>query len=132
MKKAVKQAKPTFYKKWWFWFIVIVFVIAVVVSSGTNNPNGTNTSSEPKTKEELLEEKLGFVESITACELYGKRQYSDFKIHSVLGKIAQEVVDDDTWFIKYTVDANGRENLVMECSVTGTTESPQVKNFIVY
>lgn len=129
MKKAVKQAKPTFYKKWWFWFIVIVFVMALCVSSYQND---TNTSSEPKTKEELLEEKLGFVESITACELYGKRQYSDFKIHSVLGKIAQEVVDDDTWFIKYTVDANGRENLVMECSVTGTTDNPQVKNFIVY
>lgn len=83
-------------------------------------------------REEALEKKLGIVESMTACQQYGERNYSGFKMHSILGKIAEYASDDDTWFLKYTVDADGRKNMTMECSVTGTSANPAVKSFMIY
>lgn len=83
-------------------------------------------------REEALESKLGVIEAMTACEQYGKQNYRNFKMHSVLGKIAEYASDDDTWFLKYKVDADGYEQLTMECYVTGTSDSPIVKQFTVY
>lgn len=83
-------------------------------------------------RDAALEAKLGIVESMTACQQYGKANYSGFNMHSVAGKIAEYAKDDNTWFLKYKVDANGYENLTMECSVTGTTASPVVESFVVY
>lgn len=83
-------------------------------------------------KKAALEEKLGVAEAMTACEMYGKRTHRDFDMHSVLGQIAQEAKDENTWFLKYTVDADGYEGLTMECYVTGTSAAPEVTDFIVY
>lgn len=83
-------------------------------------------------RNEALEKKLGVAEAMTACKLYGERNYRDFKLHSILGKIAEYASDDDTWFLKYTVDANGYNDLTMECHVTGTSESPVVEGFSIY
>lgn len=83
-------------------------------------------------REEALEKKLGIAESMTACQQYGNRNYRDFKMHSILGKIAEYASDDDTWFLKYKVDANGYSDLTMECSVTGSSQSPVVKSFTIY
>lgn len=85
-----------------------------------------------KARQEALEAKLGIVEAMTACEQYGKQNYRDFDMHSILGKIAENASDDDTWFLKYTVDADGYEDLTMECYVTGTSDNPVVKQYNVY
>lgn len=94
--------------------------------------SAVNTVQEAEKKKEALETKLGSVEAMTACEQYGKRNHREFKLHSILGKITEEAKDDNTWFMKYKVDADGYENLTMECSVTGTTANPEVISFIVY
>ena len=83
-------------------------------------------------KKAALEEKLGVSEAMTACQMYGKRTHRDFDMHSVLGQIAQEAKDENTWYLKYTVDADGYEGLTMECYVTGTSAAPEVTDFIVY
>lgn len=94
--------------------------------------SAVSADKEKEANEASLEEKLSIVESMTACERYGEQNYRDFKIHSILGKIAEYASDDDTWLLKYTVDADGYKDLTMECYVTGTTANPQVENFIVY
>ena len=113
----------------------------VVTKQKTNNKDVTlyvdfsSIVEQDKEKEERgrkLEEKLGIVESMTACRQYGERNYRNFKIHSVVGKIAEYASDDDTWFLKYYVDAEGYNNKTMECYVTGTSNSPVVTKFIVY
>lgn len=83
-------------------------------------------------REAGLEERLSIVSAMTACEQYGKRNYRNFKMHSILGKIAEYANDDNTWFLKYYVDYDGYQNRAMECYVTGTTEHPSVSKFIVY
>lgn len=85
-----------------------------------------------KEKEEKLEEKLGIVNAMTACQQYGERNYKNFKMHSIIGKIAEYASDDNTWFLKYYVDANGYKNLNMECYVTGTNDNPQISGFTIY
>lgn len=83
-------------------------------------------------REQALEEKLSIVSAMTACEMYGKSNYRNFKMHSIVGKIAESAYDDNTWYLKYYVDANGYENKTMECYVSGTTDNPSVTNFLVY
>ena len=85
-----------------------------------------------KTREETLESKLSDIEAMTACDQYGKQNYRNFKLHSIVGEIAKYASDDDTWFFKYKVDADGHEQLTMECYVTGTTDNPIIKEFNIY
>lgn len=90
------------------------------------------SSNAAESMKAALEEKLGVAEAMTACEMYGKRTHRDFDMHSVLGQIAQEAKDENTWYLKYTVDADGYEGLTMECYVTGTSAAPEVTDFTVY
>ena len=83
-------------------------------------------------REKRLEEKLSIVSAMTACEQYGKSHYKNFKIHSIMGRIAERASDDNTWFLKYYVDYDGYKNKNMECYVSGTTSSPSVTKFSVY
>ncbi len=83
-------------------------------------------------REQALEEKLSIVSAMTACEMYGKSNYRNFKMHSIVGKIAESAYDDNTWYLKYYVDADGYKNKAMECYVSGTTENPSVTKFLVY
>lgn len=82
--------------------------------------------------EAKLEEKLSIVSAMTACEQYGKRNYRNFKMHSIVGKISEYASDENTWFLKYSVDYDGYKNRAMECYVTGTTAAPEVSKFLVY
>lgn len=95
---------------------------------------GSVVESENKqaSMEASLEEKLSIVNAMTACEQYGKQNYRNFKIHSILGKIAEYADDENTWFLKYNVDYDGYENRTMECYVTGTSAAPVVSRFLVY
>lgn len=102
------------------------------VSLSVEYASALEASKTQGAREEALESKLGVIEAMTACEQYGKQNYRNFKMHSVLGKIAEYASDDDTWFLKYKVDADGYEQLTMECYVTGTSDSPIVKKFTIY
>lgn len=82
--------------------------------------------------ENSLESKLSIVSAMTGCQHYGERNYKNFKIHGITGKIAEYALDEDTWYLKYWVDADGHKNTNMECYVTGSTNSPQVSKFLVY
>ena len=90
------------------------------------------SENSQKNREAQLEAKLSINNATAACRMYGERYYRNFKMHSILGRLAEYAVDDDTWFIKYTVDYNGYKNRAMECYVTGTSGAPVIKDFKVY
>ena len=90
------------------------------------------SSAAQAAREENLEKRLSIISAMSACDLYGQRNYRDFKMHSIVGKIAEYASDDNTWFLKYYVDADGYTNRAMECYVTGTTDNPVVTKYLVY
>ena len=90
------------------------------------------TNEAQATREENLSRVLSIESAMSACELYGQQNYSGFKMHSIVGKIAEYASDDSTWFLKYYVDADGYTNKAMECYVSGTTSSPVVTRYLVY
>ena len=113
----------------------------VVTGQTINDKNATLTidygsvveqNNAQADREAKLESKLSIITAMSSCEIYGERNYRNFKMHSIVGKIAEYAIDDDTWFLKYTADANGYKNLNMECYVTGTDSSPVVKDFKLY
>ena len=72
-----------------------------------------------------------------AVEAYGETQYPyGFKLHWIMGQLAEEAKDENTWFLKATATITneyGAElETVCEADVTGTTTSPEVINFYVY
>lgn len=91
-----------------------------------------NSNNKQIQRESNLESRLSIVSAMSACDLYGQAHYKNFKLHGVLGKIAEYASDDNTWFLKYYVDANGYSNKNMECYVSGTTNSPAVTKFVIY
>lgn len=103
-----------------------------IVTLGVEYTSVIKNQETRKAREEALEEKLGRTEAMTACMLYGERNYRNFKMHSIVGKIAEYASDDDTWFLKYTADADGYKNLTMECYVTGTSANPEITEFTIY
>ncbi len=82
-----------------------------------------------------LDEKLYSGSAWKAAEKYGKKTYGSFKLHSIMGKMAEEAVDENTWFLKatcsYTFMGDKLEG-TCEARVTGTDADPQVTSFIVY
>lgn len=88
-------------------------------------------------REKNLEAKLSAGAAWTAVELYGEQQCPyGFDLHNFVGLIAQEPSDDNTWFLKAEVtvtNAFGAErDTVCEAHVTGTSESPQIVDFLIY
>lgn len=95
--------------------------------------------AEEEKKREEANKIIDEIEAFNACERRGKFEFPyGFKIHSVLGVIANQSIDNNTgWYFKYTVDiTNGfgatMKDKVMECKVHGTTASPSVDYFVVY
>lgn len=95
--------------------------------------------AEEEKKREEANKIIDEIEAFNACERRGKFEFPyGFKIHSVLGMIANQSIDNNTgWYFKYTVDiTNGfgatMKDKVMECKVHGTTASPSVDYFMVY
>ena len=83
-------------------------------------------------REANLEKRLSKTSAMTACDVYGQRNYKNFKLHGVTGRVAEFASDDNTWYMKYYVDYDGYKDRSMECYVTGTTSSPTVVKFRVY
>lgn len=86
---------------------------------------------------ETLENKLSAGAAWDVTEAYGKSQYSyGFKLHYIMGKLAEEAVDENTWFLKasctVTNEYNAKLEATCEATVTGTSDNPQITNFIVY
>lgn len=107
-------------------------VLGKTVTLSIDYASSLAADKEREERKAALEAKLGSIEAMTACEQYGKRNYRNFKIHSILGKIAEEPADDNTWLLKYKVDADGYEGLTMECYVSGTSANPVITQFVVY
>lgn len=86
---------------------------------------------------ETLEAKLPASACWVAAENYGESQYPyGFELHYLMGKLAEEAYDENTWFLKATctvtnmfgAEADG----TCEVLVTGTKDSPQITSFNVY
>lgn len=87
--------------------------------------------------EDALSAKLDTGASWTAVENYGETQYPyGFELHYLMGKIAEEAYDENTWFLKaectVTNESGAEVEGTCEAKVTGTTDSPQVTEFTVY
>lgn len=89
--------------------------------------------AQHKATKQQLEDKLGVVDSWYAVQSYGKGVYgSDFKVHFIIGAIAEEAWDEDTWFLKAECDVHGESGYMVEAKVTGTSDNPVVVDFFVY
>ena len=87
--------------------------------------------------EDALSAKLDTGASWTAVEDYGEAQYPyGFELHYLMGKIAEEAYDENTWFLKaectVTNESGAEIEGTCEAKVTGTTGSPQITEFTVY
>jgi|GEM_PF-3559434 len=85
-----------------------------------------------------LNAKLSLDSAWEAAAAYGKREYpAGFKLHYIIGKLAEEPLDEDTWFLKAECTVTNEygtklKGLVCEIKVTGTTDNPTVTHFRVY
>jgi len=74
--------------------------------------------------------------AVSAVELYGKQQYpAGFSINMINGKLAEEPIDENTWFIKYTAEVKyyGQKQTVnCEAKVKGPESNPTVYDFKIY
>lgn len=81
--------------------------------------------------------KLDLASAWNAVQDYGKTQYPNgFKLHYITGALAKEAVDENTWYLKAkaTVKNENGEKIECDCEahVTGTSEAPQVIDFLTY
>ncbi|MDR0854287.1 MAG: hypothetical protein LBN34_07950 [Clostridiales Family XIII bacterium] len=81
--------------------------------------------------------KLGVSYAWGALSMYGDSQYPyGFKVHMITGMLAEEPFDDNTWFLKANCTVKNQYgtklDAVVECKVTGTSDNPEVLDFIVY
>lgn len=97
----------------------------------------SKSTIESQKEEEALSKKLEVGYAWVAVKNYGKSMYPyGFKLHSILGRIAEEPKDENTWFLKATCDVTNiygaKGKFTCEAEVTGTTENPEVISFVVY
>ena len=77
------------------------------------------------------------VSAWVAAEEYGQAEYPyGFDLHSALGVVAEEAVDENTWYLKASCDVTNEygaeKKMTCEAHVTGTNENPKVTSFVVY
>ena len=68
---------------------------------------------------------------------YGQSQYIyGFDLHTILGVLAEEAEDKNTWYLKAEVtitnEYNAEVEMTCEARVTGTDANPKVIDFSVY
>ena len=97
----------------------------------------SNSVLQARQMTENLEAKLPASNCWVAAENYGESQYPyGFELHYLMGKIAEEAKDENTWFLKaectvtnmFGAEVNG----TCEALVTGTKDSPKITSFNVY
>lgn len=87
--------------------------------------------------EEQLTEKLDPYYAWYVAEEYGETQYPyGFELHYIVGILAQEPVDKDTWFLKAACTVENaygnKSDMTCEVKVSGTTDNPHIEDFKVY
>lgn len=120
------------------------YVITAVKVDSDNNVEFTintkeNISEQEKADKtrETLSKKISVGAAWVAAKEYGLTQYPyGFKLHYVAGCLAEDAVDENTWFLKATCTVTNEygasRQYECECNVTGTDDNPKVKNFKVY
>lgn len=102
-----------------------------------NTQDNIDADTKAKETEAALSSKLSAGYAWTAAADYGKAEYPyGFKLHYMAGQLAQEAVDEDTWYLKATCTVTNEYNATreMECEakVTGTDSNPEVIEFDVH
>lgn len=102
-----------------------------------NTQENIDKNNKAKEMEKTLSSKLESSYAWQAASDYGKNEYPfGFKLHYIKGKLAQEAVDENTWYLKATCTVTNGYNasMEMECEakVTGTNDNPEVIEFNVY
>ncbi len=112
-------------------------ISAPITSAPVSTPTASPTTDATPTEEQTPEPNVSWTEAMTACEDYGKKQYPfGFKMHSIMGKLGERVLEDGSAWLKYEVtitnEFNAKGKFDMECTVNGSKHSPIVVDFIVY
>lgn len=102
-----------------------------------NTQENIDENNKAKQTKETLSSKLSATYAWTAAAEYGKNEYPyGFTLHYIKGKLAEEAVDENTWFLKATCTVTNAYNasMEMECEakVTGTNDNPKIVEFNVY
>lgn len=107
--------------------------VVLYVDSITN----MKEKQDKEDRQNSLTEKLDPFYAWYAVEDYGDTQYPyGFKLHYIMGQLAQEPIDENTWFLKATCTVENaygnKSEMTCEAKVTGTTDNPSVIEFNVY
>ena len=103
-----------------------------------NTTDNIDSQKEKEAVESTLEAKLPASTAMVAVENYGNEMYPyGFKLHWITGTLAEDAVDENTWFFKVKCDVTNEygtkaKDLTCEAYVTGTASSPTVTEFSVY
>lgn len=86
---------------------------------------------------ETLSKKLDNGHAWLAVKEYGESQYTNgFDLDYIAGRISEDAVDENTWFLKATCEVTGVDGtsaeMTCEAHVSGTNESPEIVDFTVY
>ena len=97
----------------------------------------TKAKEDAEKTKKKLSKKLDNVSAWVAAEEYGQAEYPyGFDLHSALGVVAEEAVDENTWYLKASCDVTNEygaeKKMTCEAHVTGTSKSPKVISFVVY
>lgn len=116
--------------------IFAAFVTEELETGGSESSTSSTGEAEPTT-EEILSDKLDTVTAWAVVKMQGEAQFPyGFKLHRVTGTLAEEAVDEDTWFLKCKCDVTNEYGAtasgVCEAKVTGTSKKPVVSEFNVY
>lgn len=90
-----------------------------------------------KATQKVLEENFDPSVAMAALELYGKSQCPyGFKLHGIVGKLAETPVDENTWFMKYKCEvtnaAGEKVSMTCEAKIKGPEDNPTVYDFYLY
>ncbi|MDD3404077.1 MAG: PASTA domain-containing protein [Hespellia sp.] len=107
----------------------------VIITINTSENIDDKQDNEASINE--LDSKLDSAHAWQAVETYGKSQYPHgFKLHYITDAQTTQPSDENTWFLKSSATVtnayNAKEELTCEAHVSGTTDNPQVIDFIVY
>lgn len=102
-----------------------------------NTKENIEEASSQQAVEAALSEKLSAATAWQAVKEYGQSQYIyGFDLHTIVGVLAEEAEDENTWFLKAKVtitnEYNAEADMTCEARVTGTDANPQVVDFSVY
>lgn len=103
-----------------------------------NNEENIERQEENENAERILTNKLHPTDAWTALKMRGEKEFpAGFKLKMVTGTLAEEAIDEDTWFLKANCDVINsagvrNKNAVCEAEITGTNDAPKVISFNVY